>query len=64
MPTARQDELFASEMSDMVEESTVKMSKSTLDVAIDWIQRNLEPDDVFSEKQLDNWAESNGYIKE
>lgn len=64
MPTVRQDEIFANEMSDMVESTTVKMSKSTLDIAIDWMQSNLEPEDIFSEKQLSNWAEANGYIKQ
>lgn len=63
MPTRKDDELFASEMSDMVETCAIKMSKSTLDVAIQWMQSNLEPEDIFSEKQLSNWAETNGYIK-
>ena len=35
-----------------------------LDSAIEWIQRNLNPDDVFSNNDLDDWAEANGYIKE
>lgn len=32
--------------------------------AILWMQQNLEPEDIFSEKQLSNWAEANGYTKE
>ena len=63
MPTKYQDELFADEMKGMAEEFTVKMSISTLDVAVDWMQKNLEPEDIFSEKQLSNWAEAAGWVK-
>lgn len=35
-----------------------------LDEAISWIQDNLTPDDVFSDKQLKSWAEANGYVEE
>ena len=28
-----------------------------------WCQQNLEPEDIFSETQLDKWAEANGYVK-
>ena len=34
------------------------------DSIIPWIGDNLDPDDVFSEKKLEAWAESNGYVKE
>jgi hypothetical protein len=62
MPTGTQDNNFAKEMSQQVDE--VKMSHSALDAAIDWIASNLNPDDVFSTKDLEGWAESNGYVKE
>lgn len=29
--------------------------------AIDWIEANLDPDDVFSKEELGSWAECNGY---
>jgi len=35
-----------------------------LDEAIEWIQKNMEPEEVFSEKQLTQWAEDMGYEKE
>ncbi len=35
-----------------------------LDDAIEWIKNNLSPEDVFSEKDLDQWAEENEYTKE
>jgi hypothetical protein len=62
MPSTRQDESFASIISDQVD--TVTISKSALDVAIDWIGSELEPEDIFTDKQLNAWAESNGYVKE
>lgn len=35
-----------------------------LDIAIEWIQNNLEPEDVFTEKQLSQWAKDAGYVEE
>ena len=34
-----------------------------LDDAINWIQSNLQPEDVFDEEKLKDWAEDNGYVK-
>ncbi len=62
MATNRQETDFAQVMKDSVDE--VKMSSTSLDNAIEWIQSQLDPDDVFTEKQLENWAESNGYTKD
>lgn len=62
MPTTRQDADFAEEMVDSIGEVTMK--KSALDNAILWIGNNLDPDDVFDEKDLIAWATSNGYVKE
>lgn len=62
MPTSREDSEFAEVMRDSVDE--VKMSSSSLDNAIDWISNHMNPDEIFSEKQLKEWAESNGYTKD
>ena len=32
-----------------------------LDDAIEWISRNLSPDEVFEKGKLAEWAEDNGY---
>ena len=40
------------------------MAAYPLDCAIDWIKSNMEPEDVFDEDKLSDWAESNGYTKE
>jgi len=62
MPTKSQDKEFAEEMKDSVD--FVQMSNGALDNAINWISRNLNPDEVFSEKDLQDWAENNGYTKQ
>ena len=35
-----------------------------LDDIIDWISKYLSPSDVFSEADLNQWAEDNGYVNE
>lgn len=37
---------------------------SLLDEAIDYIQSNLDPEDVFESSDLEYWAERNDYKKE
>lgn len=43
--------------------STVIDTGSLLDSAIEYIQSNLSPGDVFNIIDLDTWAEENGYVK-
>lgn len=59
MPTQQQDFSFSNAMQEHID-----ISLKSLDSAIQWMQQNLEPEDIFSEKQLSHWAEANGYIKE
>lgn len=33
-----------------------------LEVAVQWIGENYDPEDVFSNSQLETWAEENGWI--
>lgn len=37
------------------------LSQYPLDEAIEWIKKNLSPEDVFNEKELAEWAKNNGY---
>lgn len=39
------------------------ISRDMLSDAIEWIAKNLNPQDVFDDSDLDSWAEDNGYIK-
>ena len=50
-----QDKEFAKDLLD---------PESLLESAIKWISDNLEPEDVFSEKKLSEWAGDSGYVKE
>lgn len=61
MPTTTQDKQFANHIEGNF---TLEVSTSALDEAIHWIGSELDPEDVFSEKQLSSWAEANGFIKE
>ena len=62
MPTGKQDKDFSELMSEQVD--TITVSTSALDIAIEFICDHLEPGDVFGTKQLESWAETNGYTKE
>lgn len=53
MPTGKQDNAFIAAI----------IPSSILDDSITWIGDNLKPDDVFDEKELDDWATSNRYEK-
>lgn len=61
MPSTQKQKLFAEEMIDYV---TTDVLIESIDNAIVWIENNLDPDDVFSAKELRNWAEANGYTKD
>ena len=56
MPSSDHDQRFA--------ELMFPNAHTMLDEAIDWIRSNLSPDDVFTEKELGEWAESNGWSSE
>jgi N-dimethylarginine dimethylaminohydrolase len=63
MPSSRHDQEFAREIEANLD-ATISVSSSALDCAILWISSNLSPDDVFDVKDLQSWAEENGYTKE
>ena len=35
-----------------------------LDAATEWINSNMDPNEVFTEDKLTTWAENNGYKRE
>jgi len=63
MPTSREDQEFAKEIESHAT-AEVSISSSALDTAISWISNHLSPDEVFDVKDLNDWAESNGFVKE
>jgi hypothetical protein len=60
MPTQKERDF----QSIMNSEVTTEVSVDALSNAIDFISSNYDPDDIFSQKDLEAWAENNGYIKE
>jgi len=52
--SARQDSNFINEM----------FSTTLLEQAMQFIADNFEPEDIFEEDVMGQWAEDNGYIKE
>ena len=54
MTTAKQDGQFIA----------VVISDRLLEESIEWIGKNLDPEDVFSENALAFWAEQNGFERE
>lgn len=63
MSTTSQDREFAAMIKAEIE-TEISLSGNALDYAIDFISSNFNPEDVFSEKDLTDWAERNRFIKE
>ena len=40
-----------------------RFGSAFLEDIIDWITSNFDPDDVYSETALEEWAQKSGYIK-
>ena len=53
MSTEQQDREFIGEI-----------FSNVLEDSINWIGANMNPEDVFSVKDLDEWARENGYHKD
>lgn len=53
MTTVSQDKYFIDSV----------ISKSLLDDSIDWIRRNLSPEEVFTEYELRDWAKREGLVE-
>ena len=44
-------------------EEALGLPSYPLDSAVTWIQDNLDPEDVFTQKQLEAWAYNAGFKK-
>ena len=53
MTTSKQDDDFLANV----------IGSGLLDSAIDWIQKNLQPEEGFDDAALDVWADNQGYKK-
>lgn len=54
MSTVKQDADFIKEV----------IPTSLLELALDWIANNMEPEDVFDDEALSEWAMASGFVKE
>lgn len=59
MPTSRQ----ITDFNQSVVWPNMGVKDSIVDDAVTWVGANLQPEDIFSETQLEKWAEANGYVK-
>jgi hypothetical protein len=64
MSNSRQDKEFAELVDESVNVTTSIDGSNALAMAMDFIASNFGPEDVFSKKDLEEWAESNGFTKE
>ena len=65
--TNTQDKQMSSELKEMASfEFSSGESKFTIDASnmLDFIETQYEPEDVFGEDELSEWALANGFIKE
>lgn len=54
MATVKQDADFLKEV----------IPSTLLELALDWITNNMEPEDVFDDDRLSDWALANNFVKE
>lgn len=50
-----QDKSFMAELIDQI--------SGDFSWVLEWVEQNCEPDDIFDEKRLEQWARDNGFIK-
>lgn len=55
MPSKRDNERFVESLFN---------GSTLLDTALEWIRDNMKPNQVFDDKDLEGWAEENGFEKE
>jgi hypothetical protein len=63
MPTPKLQREFNELMEEEVNKSLI-FDKGTLDSITNWVESNLDPEDVFTTEQLEQWATDNGYKKQ
>ena len=54
---------FSIQLNQQFAKETVQLPTYLLDDAVNWIQNCLEPDDVFTNEQLTEWAKNNGFVE-
>jgi len=57
--TRAMDESF----SDVLKDSMIDQPRYDLGFLLDYIQCNIEPENIYDKGELDDWAVANGYAK-
>ena len=57
MTSSKQDREFGDMLSEHLRQD------SSLEKCIEWIQGNMNPEDVFQKRDLELWAEDAGFVK-
>lgn len=55
---------IAEEVSDLVSKKITKMIEQDYNWFVEWVGKNTDPEDVFDEKVLVEWAIRNGYERD
>lgn len=63
MSTGKQDKAFEELIKSHLD-ITISVGNAALDESADFIASNFSPEDIFSAKDLEDWAERNGWTKE
>lgn len=58
MATTKQERSFGEHIKE-----NQNVDLTLLDKTIDWMRENISPEEVFTDEQLETWAENNGYVK-
>ena len=62
MPTKEQGKQFRAHLFEIYMKPFIESSIPVLSTTIDFINENMEPDEVFDVIRLRKWAEANGYV--
>jgi hypothetical protein len=63
MTTVKQDQIISEQIDKNVGYDVTVGKGTDWGWLIDLIARNMTPDEVFADKDLEQWAEENGYTK-
>lgn len=66
MPIGHNNKKFTEFICDEMNQAEIVasvLSHRPLDRVLNWISRNLKPEQVFDVEKLENWADENGFIR-
>ena len=58
------DRLFKTLSSNDIIQAVRNLLEGDMSWVLDWVRETFDPDEVFTDEELNTWAEDNGYTKE